>query len=122
MKLGVSVKNIQKFDVVLVNFKNGVGSEQTGVRPAVVVQNSIGNRYSDCTIVLPITSKIKKTNMPTHAFLSKGDEKGLSKDSIVLAECVRQISEERIIEYMGSITDKKEQEDIRKCYYANFEE
>lgn len=118
----VNIKNIKRFDVLLVDFKNGVGSEQAGVRPAVVVQNDRGNGHGDCTIVLPITSKIKKTNMPTHTLLKKGEEKGLSKDSIVLAECVRQISEERIVEYLGRITEQNEQEAIRKCYYANFGE
>lgn len=115
--------NYKRFDVVLVNFGvDIVGSEQGHIRPALIIQNNKGNIHSSCTIVLPFSSQIKKINQPTHALIKKGVNKGLSKDSVLLGECVRQISEKRIMQYLGSITDKFEQEEVKRVYLANFGE
>ena len=116
-------KNYKKYDVVTCDLGNDViGSEQGGIRPVLIVQNDLGNTYSPCTIVIPFSSNIKKNpNQPTHSLFKKGKSKGLTKDSMLLGECIRQISKERIIEYRGTITDKRDIAEIKRVYLANFE-
>lgn len=84
-----------KGDIFLVNFGSGSGSEQQGVRPAVVVQNDIGNKNSTTVIVAAITSKGKK-NLPTHVEIKKGGKSNLSFDSTVLLEQIRTVDKKRI--------------------------
>jgi len=116
------VKNYKAFDVILVNFGSAeFFGEQAGIRPAVIIQNCVGNTYSPCTIVLPMTTKIKHLTQPTHSFFSKDKEKGLKEDSMLLGECVRQISEKRIIKKLGSITKLEDKKEIKRAYDANFE-
>lgn len=113
----------KRYDVILVDFgEDTIDSEQSGVRPAIIIQNDIGNFYSKSTIVLPLTTKHKNLHQPTHTLIKKGKDKGLVKDSMVLGECIRQISEKRIINYLGKITDINEQREIRRVYNANFGE
>lgn len=115
--------DFKRFDIVLVDFgKEIVGSEQGGKRPAIIIQNDRGNLFSTTTIVIPITSRIKNPYQSTHTLLRKGESKGLRCDSMVLGECVKQISEERIIKYIGSISDVKEKKEIKRVYDANFGE
>lgn len=114
-------KELKRFDIILVNFGNEfIGSEQGGIRPAIVVQNDIGNYYSSTTLVMPLTTKIKNINQPTHTILKK--QNGLSENSMVIGEGIRQISKERIIKFLGTLSDEKEMNNIRKVYYANFGE
>lgn len=116
-------KDLKRFDVILVNFGNDViDSEQGGIRPAIITQNDTGNLYSSTTIVMPVSSKIKNINQPTHTLLKKDGQKGLVCDSIVLGECLRQISEKRIIKYLGSVSCKIERQEIKRVYDANFGE
>lgn len=116
------MKDLKYLDIVLVDFGNDIiGSEQGGIRPAIVVQNNVGNKYSSTTIVLPLTSQIKSLNQPTHTLLKKTRNIGLNDDSMVLAECIRQVSKERIIKYCGKVINKKEKEEIRRAYIAIFE-
>lgn len=116
------VKNYKSFDVILVNFGEiEFDGEQGGVRPAVIIQNKAGNLHSPCTIVIPITSKIKHINQPTHSFFGKDKEKGLREDSMLLGECVRQISEKRIIKKLGSIKKLEDKMEIKRVFEANFE-
>ena len=89
-------KRPQLGDVYLVQFSDGVGCEQSGVRPCVVFQNNLGNWFSPNLIVLPLTSAIKKMDQPTHVFVS-ADGNGLRYDSIVLCESPQCISKNRII-------------------------
>ena len=111
----------KKFDIVLCDFgKDVVGSEQGGIRPSIIIQNDRGNKCSATTIVLPLSSKHKNLNQPTHSLIRKGRGKGLNQDSMLLGECVKQISEKRIIQYLGSITDKHEQAEVKRVYLANF--
>ena len=115
-------REYKKYDIVLVNFgDNYVGSEQGGIRPAIIVQNDMGNHFSGSTIVLPITSKIKKLDQPTHTLLTKNENNGLTEDSMVLGECMRQISKKRIIKYIGSVYSKTDRENIKKVFFANWE-
>ena len=93
--------------------QEAVGSEQGGIRPVLIIQNDIGNKYSPTTIVAVITSREKK-NLPTHVQLHKSDVNGLTKDSIVLLEQLKTIDKCRILGKVGKITDN-ETELVRKA-------
>ena len=79
-----------------------VGSEQGGVRPVLVVQNDIGNKYSPTVIAAAVTSQINKAKLPTHIELRAGDY-GLPKDSVVLLEQIRTLDKRRLKERIGEI-------------------
>jgi len=115
---------LKRYDVVLVDFgKNTIDSEQGGIRPAIIIQNDTGNYFSSTTIVMPLSSNINKNpNQPTHTLIKQGRGTGLGCDSIVLGECMRQISERRIIKFMGSVTCKNDRKEIKRVYDANFGE
>ena len=74
-----------------------VGSEQGGVRPVLIIQNDIGNKYSPTVIVAAITSQINKAKLPTHIEIS-AHEYGLNKDSVILLEQIRTIDKKRLRE------------------------
>lgn len=113
--------NYKKFDIVMVDFGTDVvGSEQGHIRPALIVQNDHGNIYSSCTIVIPFSTKIKKINQPTHSLIKKGEEKGLKEDSMLLGECIRQISEKRIIKKIGNLSSLEDIKEVKRIYEANF--
>lgn len=114
--------NYRAFDVVRVDFGDAeFDGEQAGVRPALIIQNLKGNLYSNTTIVLPFTTKIKHLGQETHSLFKKNKENGLTRDSMLLGECVRQISEERIIKKIGRITSLSEKLEAKRVYDANFE-
>ena len=79
-----------------------VGSEQGGVRPILVVQNNVGNRYSPTIIAAAITSQLGKAKLPTHITLPAG-EFGLPKDSVVLLEQIRTLDKRRLKERIGEL-------------------
>ena len=81
-----------------------VGSEQGGIRPVLVIQNDIGNKYSPTVIAAAITSQINKAKMPTHIELAAKDY-GLNKDSVILLEQIRTIDKRRLREKIGRIDD-----------------
>lgn len=88
-------------DIYLANMGVTVGSEQTGIRPVIVVSNNVGNDFSPNVTVVPLTTKDKKMNLPTHYQLES--ILGLQKASMVLAENVVTISKKRILRYLGKI-------------------
>ena len=80
-----------------------VGSEQTGVRPVVILQNNIGNEYSPTVIVAPITSKVNsKSIIPTHVYI-KGYKNRLKQNSLILTEQIRAIDKQRLRYYIGAL-------------------
>ena len=79
-----------------------VGSEQGGVRPVLIIQNDIGNKYSPTVIVAAITSQINKAKLPTHVEISS-EEYGLNKDSVILLEQIRTIDKKRLREKIGCL-------------------
>lgn len=114
---------VKRYDILLVDFgQEAIESEQSGIRPSVVIQNDIGNHYSPTTIVIPLTSQQKNLSQSTHTLIKQGAGKGLTSDSVALAECMRQISKSRIIRYLGKITDVQEKNEIRRIYVASFGE
>lgn len=92
-------------DVIKVDFGSTTGSIQGDIRPCAVVQNNMGNKYSPTTIVVPLTSEIKKVNMPVHDILHKSSHNGLSKDSLILGEQVRVIDKSMILYKLGTLND-----------------
>ena len=76
---------VKRGDIFYADLSPVVGSEQGGIRPVLIVQNDIGNKYSPTVIVAAITSKINKAKMPTHIEI-EGTRHGLTKDSVILAE------------------------------------
>ena len=99
--------------------KNTVKSEQGGVRPVIIIQNDIGNKFSPTVLVFPITSEIKKEHMPTHCVIHKSNKNGLKVDSMILAEQIRAIDKSRLKDYIGYLDNTKEQNDVLNCYFAN---
>ena len=79
-----------------------VWSEQGGIRPVLVVQNDVGNKYSPTVIAAAVTSKMNKARLPTHIELS-ATEYGLSKDSVVLLEQIRTLDKRRLKERIGEL-------------------
>jgi mRNA interferase MazF len=98
---------IWRGDVIEYDFGRGYGSEQGGKRPAVVVQNDVGNKYSPTTIVFPLTSSTTKKKLPTHGTLYAEESTGLDFDSTFLAEQPVTIDKARIISKRGSLTPKQ---------------
>ena len=97
---------VKRGDIFYADLSPVVGSEQGGVRPVLVVQNDVGNKYSPTVIVAAITSQINKAKMPTHIELA-GDEYGLSKDSVVLMEQIRTVDKKRLKEKIGHIDSER---------------
>ena len=95
--------NVKRGDIYYADLSPVVGSEQGGIRPVLIVQNDVGNKYSPTVIAAAITSQQDKTRMPTHINVN-GDACGLSKDSVVLLEQVRTIDKQRLKEKMGNLS------------------
>lgn len=93
---------IRRGDIYYADLSPVVGSEQGGVRPVLIVQNDIGNKYSPTVIVAAITSQIHKGKLPTHIEISASDY-GLPKDSVILLEQIRTIDKRRLKEKIGFI-------------------
>ena len=93
---------IKRGDIFYADLSPVVGSEQGGVRPVIIIQNDIGNKYSPTVIIAAITSQINKAKMPTHVEISAADY-GLPKDSVILLEQIRTIDKKRLKEKIGSV-------------------
>lgn len=87
--------NVTRGDVFYADLNPVVGSEQGGVRPVLVIQNDIGNKYSPTVIVAAITSKIDKAKLPTHIEIT-ASKTNLEKDSVILLEQIRTIDKKRL--------------------------
>lgn len=96
--------NIKRGDIFYADLSPVIGSEQGGLRPVLIVQNDVGNRYSPTVIAAAITSKLTKAKLPTHIDIC-GPEAGLSKDSVVLLEQIRTIDKKRLKEKMGHLDE-----------------
>lgn len=84
----------------------GVGSEQNGYRPVVIIQNDVGNKYSPTTIVAAISTQIKtKAKLPTHCNLLPGN--GLVQPSMVMLEQIRTLDKTRLVQYIGKLSEKE---------------
>ena len=95
---------VKRGDIYYADLSPVAGSEQGGIRPVLVIQNDIGNKYSPTVIAAAITSQINKAKMPTHIELAAKDY-GLNKDSVILLEQIRTIDKRRLREKIGRIDD-----------------
>ncbi|CEI71624.1 MULTISPECIES: type II toxin-antitoxin system PemK/MazF family toxin [Romboutsia] len=96
--------DIKRGDLYYADLSPVVGSEQGGVRPVLIIQNDIGNKYSPTVIIAAITSQINKAKLPTHIEIS-ANEYGLNKDSVILLEQIRTIDKKRLREKIGCLDD-----------------
>jgi mRNA interferase MazF len=95
---------IRRGDIFYADLSPVIGSEQGGLRPVLIVQNDVGNRYSPTVIAAAITSRMGKTKLPTHIDVSAPDV-GLAKDSVILLEQIRTLDKQRLKEKMGHLDD-----------------
>lgn len=102
-------ETINRGDIFFADLGSGEGSEQSGFRPVVIIQNNMGNKHSSTVIVAALTSKIKKSRIPTHVEVSRYDNTGLVKDSVVLLEQIRTIDKRKLKHKIG------------KCSYERLE-
>lgn len=91
---------VRRGDIYYADLSPVVGSEQGGLRPVLIIQNDVGNRYSPTVIAAAITSQLTKARLPTHIDVY-ADRYGLAKDSVVLLEQIRTIDKRRLKEKMG---------------------
>ena len=95
---------VKRGDIYYADLSPVVGSEQGGIRPVLIVQNDVGNKFSPTVIAAAITSQKDKTKLPTHISVSS-QNCGLAKDSIVLLEQIRTLDKQRLKEHMGHLDD-----------------
>jgi len=96
---------VKRGDVFFADLSPVVGSEQGGVRPVLIIQNDIGNRFSPTVIVAAITAKIQKAKLPTHVELS-AEAHGFERDSVVLLEQIRTIDKQRLTDKITHLDDE----------------
>ena len=97
---------VNRGDIFYADLSPVVGSEQGGVRPVLVVQNNVGNKYSPTVIVSAITSKLSKAKLPTHIELDRA-KCNLSKDSVVLLEQLRTLDKRRLQEKICTLSEEQ---------------
>ncbi len=104
---------VKRGDIYFADLSPVVGSEQGGVRPVLVIQNDVGNRYSPTVIVSAITSQLSKAKLPTHIELSSSDYH-LPKNSVVLLEQIRTLDKRRLKEKI-TVIDEAKMKEINKA-------
>lgn len=102
---------VKRGDIYYADLSPVVGSEQGGLRPVLIVQNDIGNRYSPTVIAAAITSRLSKNKLPTHIDVCRSDTVdeesfGLAKDSVILLEQIRTLDKRRLKEKMGHLDER----------------
>lgn len=101
-------------DIILVDFSNGIGHQQKGIRPALIVSNNIGNTFSPVLEVLPITTKRIKSKLPTHVNISPTVENGLLYTSTIEAEGKIPINKFQVKKQLGKISES----DLQRVAFA----
>ncbi|MDD4570387.1 MAG: type II toxin-antitoxin system PemK/MazF family toxin [Tepidanaerobacteraceae bacterium] len=100
----VETQKVKRGEIYYVDLGEGVGSEVKKIRPCIIIQNDIGNKFSPTTIICPITHRRKNTKQPTQVILNRSLVNG-NVDGVILAEQLRIIDKTRIIDSAGSLTD-----------------
>ena len=98
------MNTVRRGDIYYADLSPVVGSEQGGLRPVLIIQTAIGNRYSPTVIAAAITSRMSKTHLPTHIDVF-ADRVGLAKDSVILLEQIRTLDKRRLREKMGHLDE-----------------
>ena len=96
--------SVKKGEVYLIDLKDTYSNVQCGKRPCLVIQNDYGNEYSPTTIVVPITTKIKKTYMHVHVVIEKGSYSNKDRE-MVLCECILTVSKDQIINHLRTFDE-----------------
>ena len=98
---------VKRGDIFYADLSPVIGSEQGGLRPVLIVQNDVGNKYSPTVIAAAITSKTGKTKLPTHIDVTHSAQNaigdGLARDSVILLEQIRTIDKRRLREHIGHL-------------------
>ena len=110
---------IKRGDMFYADLSPVVGSEQGGIRPVLIIQNDLGNKYSPTVIAAAITSQTNKTKLPTHIEI-QGDSKGLKSNSVILTEQIRTIDKSRLKEKIGHIDDNVVMEKVNSAIGISF--
>lgn len=110
--------NYKRGEIYMADLSPVVGSEQGGVRPVLIIQNDIGNKYAPTVIVTAITSQLTKAKMPTHVELP-ASQSNLPKDSVALLEQVRTLDKRRMKNKITTLTDEKMKE-INRALLISF--
>ena len=102
---------VKRGDIFYADLSPVIGSEQGGLRPVLIVQNDVGNKYSPTVIAAAITSRLGKNRLPTHIDITRSDTAGadvfgLAKDSVILLEQIRTLDKRRLKEKMGHLDDR----------------
>ena len=93
------MREVKRGEIYYANLNPIIGSEQSGIRPVIILQNNTGNHFSPTTIVAALTSREVKTGLPTHVRVTT---KGLNRKSVVLLEQIRTIDKKRLLDYVGT--------------------
>lgn len=109
---------VKRGDIFYADLSPVVGSEQGGIRPVLIIQNDIGNKYSPTVIAAAITSHINKAKLPTHIEIC-ASEYGVPKDSVILLEQVRTIDRKRLKEKIGRLDDELMSK-VNEALYISF--
>ena len=104
-----------KYDVIFAKFSDSESSVQSGYRPAIVIQNDIGNKYSPTLLAMPLTKSIKNIDQATHLLIKSDSDNGLRVDSMLLAEQITTISKDKARK-IGRISNRELQKSIFRCY------
>ena len=110
---------IKRGDMFYADLSPVVGSEQGGIRPVLIIQNDMGNKYSPTVIAAAITSQTNKTKLPTHIEIDS-EKCGLKNNSVVLAEQIRTIDKSRLKEKIGHIDDNHIMSQINSALGVSF--
>ncbi len=94
-------RQIRRGDIYLADLRPTVGCEQSGVRPVLIVQNNVGNKYSPTVIAAAITSRRTKARLPTHVQVGKAP--GMFPDSIIMLEQLRTLDKSRLLDYISAV-------------------
>jgi len=110
---------IKRGDMFYADLSPVVGSEQGGIRPVVIIQNDLGNKYSPTVIAAAITSQTNKNRLPTHIEIGS-DTEGLKSNSVILTEQIRTIDKSRLKEKIGHIDDASVMNKINSALGVSF--
>ncbi|MBQ7172083.1 MAG: type II toxin-antitoxin system PemK/MazF family toxin, partial [Clostridia bacterium] len=110
--------NIHRGEIYYADLSPVVGSEQGGMRPVLIIQNDVGNRYSPTVIAAAITSRTEKARLPTHIGVPSR-ETGLSRDSVVLLEQIRTLDKRRLRERLGRL-DERMMAEVERAISVSF--
>lgn len=109
----MNTREVLRGEIYYLNCNESNGSVQSGIRPVIVIQNNVGNTFSGTTIVIPLTSK-KKKSIPTHIKIKKDKFNKLPQNSTALCEQILTVNQNDLFNRIGYIKDQT-MEEINKC-------